>query len=186
MPREKAFTFFFPTSPRPTKASRLVELLLAIAREQGEAAQVLLRAFLLEKPRGLDEAAHVPPRLLEGAAADDHLPFAWLEEAEDDLHRRRLAGAVLADEAVDVAGAQMQIHAIEGEGRPKTLAQIARLQKIFHENALSFRFSLTSPRPRRQEVFFLRFPFFPPKGFAPRPPKRGFSSSRAQKRVYNS
>src|SRR6185437_9660837 len=51
-----------------------------------------------------------------------------MEQAGEQAHRRRLAGAVGAEEAVDNPARDGQVEAVEGEPRAVALAQAARRQ----------------------------------------------------------
>jgi hypothetical protein len=48
-------------------------------------------------------------------AADDDLPAVAVVDAHQDVHQRRLAGAVLADEGVNLAREDIEVDAVEGE-----------------------------------------------------------------------
>ena len=54
------------------------------------------------------------------------MPVSGLVDAGQDLDERALAGAVLADERVDLAGAQLQRHVGERLGRPEPLRDAAQ------------------------------------------------------------
>jgi hypothetical protein len=49
--------------------------------------------------------------------------------AGEDLHQRRLAGAVLADERVDLAGAQVEVDAVQDVDAEEALADAAHLEQ---------------------------------------------------------
>jgi hypothetical protein len=67
------------------------------------------REFLVHHadPGGLGVARRAEPHALSG---DAHVPLIFRMHAGDDLHRRALAGAVLADQTMDFTRAQGEIH----------------------------------------------------------------------------
>jgi hypothetical protein len=56
------------------------------------------------------------------ASTDGHASLIRPQDAAEDAHQGRFAGAVLADKSMDFAGAHFEIDAIEGRGCPETLA----------------------------------------------------------------
>ena len=62
-------------------------------------------------------------------AVDPDDPPIGLVEAVEDVHQRRLAGAVLADDAVDRAGGDPQIDAPVGVDRPEALVDADQLDR---------------------------------------------------------
>ena len=58
-------------------------------------------------------------------AANRHDAGIWPERARQDGHQRALAGAVLTDEAADLARRNRQIHASQRDGGPKPLGHAA-------------------------------------------------------------
>ena len=57
-----------------------------------------------------------------GPAVDLHPAGVGREGAGEDLHHGALAGAVLADEGVDFAPAELEADTVEGPGRAEALA----------------------------------------------------------------
>src|SRR3712207_1617282 len=76
-------------------------------RELGEQVQ-LLRDH--GDPGGLGVARRGE---LDGLSTHLQRSLVWRVEAVNDLHERALAGPVLADEGVDLAGPQVEIHALD-------------------------------------------------------------------------
>src|SRR5262249_15523312 len=60
-------------------------------------------------------------------AGDEDLARIRGMDAVEDIHQRRLAGAVLADEAMDDAARERQRHVAIGEDRAEALADAAEL-----------------------------------------------------------
>ena len=52
-----------------------------------------------------------------GSPSQRIVPGIRLDDAVDDLHQRRLAGAVLAEHRVDLAGQHVEVDAVVGERR---------------------------------------------------------------------
>ena len=46
-------------------------------------------------------------------AVEQHRPFVRLVHAEDDVAERRLAGAVLAEQALDLAGPEVEVDIVQ-------------------------------------------------------------------------
>ena len=61
-------------------------------------------------------------------ALPEHLAVGRPRHAVDDLHQRRLAGAVLAEHRVDLAGHHREIDAVVGDDRRIDLADAAQLE----------------------------------------------------------
>ena len=61
-------------------------------------------------------AASRTERKLTGFAIEQDAAGGRLLDAGNDLHQRRLAGAVFADQHVDRAGADAEIDLVEGDG----------------------------------------------------------------------
>jgi hypothetical protein len=57
---------------------------------------------------------------LHRLAVPADLALVGPDRAVDDLHQRRLAGAVLAEDGVDLAGRDLQAHPVVGLDRPDT------------------------------------------------------------------
>ena len=60
--------------------------------------------------------------LQQRSVADPDLALLGRGEAADDVQRRRLAAAVRADQAVHLAGAQLEIETVDGANAPKAQA----------------------------------------------------------------
>ena len=56
----------------------------------------------------------------DGPAVDAHLALVGLVEPVEDAHERRLAGAVLPEQRVDLAGPQVEVDAIVGDDRRRS------------------------------------------------------------------
>src|SRR5262249_57962393 len=61
--------------------------------------------------------------------ADQNLAGVFPVRAAEDLHQRRFARAVLAEQHVDVAGLERQIDAVERDHAGKRLADTAHLER---------------------------------------------------------
>ena len=125
LPCDSSSSFDLARSPRPIRSSqrarrgrrvlRLHPVLLGEVRELLEDPHPRVQAALL------GHVAEPQPRL----AADDRAVPADLAavrpgQAEDAAHRRRLAGAVGAEEADDAAGRGLERRAIEGGRRRRS------------------------------------------------------------------
>jgi hypothetical protein len=92
-------------------------------RELGHETQVLVdegdpaRPGRLQRPEG------------HGAAADGHLPGVGGDGAGDHLHQSRLAGAVLAEQGVDLAALHAKVNALE---RPHARVALAGALELEH------------------------------------------------------
>ena len=86
--------------------------------------------------------------LIDGRlAADADLAAVGLVEAVEDRHQRRLAGAVLADDAVDGAARDLQIDVAIGAHSAKTLVDADQLDCGFrHAPSHSYFFIAWSKR----------------------------------------
>ena len=83
-----------------------------------------------------DAALHHLVRIgvADGLAGDGDLALVAAVGAGEDLHQRRLAGAVLADESEDLAGEHVDVDVVEGAHPRKRLADAAHRQ---HQLAMS-------------------------------------------------
>ena len=70
----------------------------------------------------------VHPR--DSLAAEVDLAFVRLVDAGDDLDERRLAGAVVTEQADDLAGPELQVHILENVHAPERLRDVAKLQAL--------------------------------------------------------
>ena len=61
-----------------------------------------------ERPRGFGVGE------LHDVAAMGHDPFGGFQKPVEDLHERRLAGAVLAEQGVDLPGTDFEVDAVIG------------------------------------------------------------------------
>ena len=77
--------------------------------------QVLEQREMLEHHADAERARLRRAGELDRLALPAHLAGARLDQAVDDLHQRRLAGAVLAEQRVDLAGIEVEIDAVIGE-----------------------------------------------------------------------
>ena len=70
-------------------------------------------------------------------AADPHLARVRPVDPSQDLYQRRLARPVLAEERVDLAGPDLEVHAVEGECAGEALGEPQRLddREIAHARA---------------------------------------------------
>src|SRR5260370_17095563 len=64
-----------------------------------------------------------------GLAVDDNLPGVRMDQAVEDVHQRRLAGAVLADKGVDLARAHRQVDVVVGDHPRPRLRDPAQLKR---------------------------------------------------------
>ena len=75
-----------------------------------------------------------------------------LVHAGDDLHERRLAGAVLADEAVDLARAQGEVDAPQGLDAAEALGDALHRDGGPRPSRLRFHAVSVRPRMRRAQI----------------------------------
>ena len=61
-------------------------------------------------------------------AVDQHLALARRVHAVEDLHQRRLAGAVLAEQGVDLAGPHVEVDVVVGHEVAEALRDAAGLE----------------------------------------------------------
>ena len=81
---------------------------------------------------GVDARA---PRLVDAVrlvrlAAQGHLAHVGLLEAADDLHQRRLAGAVVAEQPEHLALAQVQVDVAQRDDGPEVLRDVLDAQDV--------------------------------------------------------
>ena len=67
-----------------------------------------------------------------GLPSMTNLAFVGLEQPEQDVHQRGLAGAVFADDGVNLAGPNRQVDPIVGDKRPKALGHPFQLNRVAH------------------------------------------------------
>jgi hypothetical protein len=99
----------------------------------GEHPEVPSRGQIRVEPRPFDEAGDVVER---AGAVDDGIPaeqprraFRRANQAEEHPQRRRLAGAVRAEIAEDVAARDGQVHVVDGGQVAVTLDQVSRFDR---------------------------------------------------------
>ena len=63
-------------------------------------------------------------------AAQEHLALVGLLEAADDLHQRRLAGAVVAEQPQHLALAQVQADVAQRDDRPEALGDVLHAEDV--------------------------------------------------------
>src|SRR5579884_2082231 len=113
----------------------------AVAVEVGEQAQVAPARQVGVEPRPLDEPGDAVerPRALDERVASVQLDAARRrpDQAEHHPQRRRLAGAVRAEEAVDVAGVDGQVDLVHGDEVAVALEQGSRRdrRRVAHASA---------------------------------------------------
>ena len=73
-------------------------------------------------------AAPPGPSMLTGCAVEADLAGIGPVDAGEDLHQRRLAGAVLADERDDLAARDVEVHLVQRDDAGKTLGDRSHLQ----------------------------------------------------------
>ena len=106
----------------------------------GQQLQVLAPTQVRVEARRLDEAGDAVERagaFDEGVAAEQlHVALGWANQAERHTQRRRLAGPVRAEEAVDVAGLDVEVDVIDGQDVAVALDQPARYDgRVAHRSA---------------------------------------------------
>ncbi len=84
----------------------------------------------------------------EGPAVERHRAGVGLEDAGRDAHERALAGAVLADDRVDLPGPEIEIHAVEDPDLAEALADGPHLEEGCR-HAAPFAFTLRAGMNRR-------------------------------------
>ena len=67
--------------------------------------------------------------MVTGSPVDEDLALVGLVRAGEDLDQRGLAGAVLAEQAVHLAGADLEVDAVERSGAGELLHDAAHLQQ---------------------------------------------------------
>ena len=68
-------------------------------------------------------------------AVDPDLAFVGLQQAEQYVHQRRLAGAILADDGVDLAALDGEVDAVIGDERTETLGDRFQLDGEGHRGS---------------------------------------------------
>jgi len=68
----------------------------------------------------------------DGPAVDADLALGGRVEPIEDAHQRRLAGAVLPEQRVDLSGLQVEVDRVVGDDRPEALRDPAQLEGVLH------------------------------------------------------
>src|SRR6185437_113568 len=96
--------------------------------ELGVEAQVLLGAEVAVEGLVLEDEADVAAHVVAGGgdveAGDLGRPVARLGQRAEHVDRRRLAGAVGAEEAEDLAGLDLEVHAFDGFEIAEAFAEV--------------------------------------------------------------
>ena len=82
-------------------------------------------------------------------ALPEHLRLRSVDHAVDDLHQRRLAGAVLAEHGVDLAGHDGEIDAVVGDDRRIDLADAAHFEPRRLPSRAGHGYGVVIDSPRR-------------------------------------
>ena len=77
-------------------------------------------------PRAMASAG---PAIRTGCAVEQDLALVRPRQAVEDVHEGRLAGPVLAEEGVDLAGADVQVDAVVGDHPGIALRDAAHLER---------------------------------------------------------
>ncbi len=108
----------------------------AAADDLGAEEEILLDRHLRHQREVLEDGGDAePPRLmhrfeLDRRAAEADFAAARRLDAGEDRDQRRLAGAVLAEEDMHLAGAEIEIDAVEGEDAGILLADPDGLDEV--------------------------------------------------------
>ena len=65
------------------------------------------------------------PVIRTDLAVDEHLALVGLDQPVEDVHERALAGAVLAEEGMDLAGPDVEVDVVVGEDAGELLGDAA-------------------------------------------------------------
>ena len=98
----------------------------------GDEAQVLPHVHVRVERRALRQVAEAPAaprgaRRTRRGRAPSPCPPVGDDEAGQDAHRRRLAGAVRPEKADHLAAADLEAHLVERAERPESLGQLVRV-----------------------------------------------------------
>ena len=88
------------------------------------------------------------PADLHRLAVDEDLALVRLEQAVEDVHQGRLAGAVLAEQGVDLAGLDGQVDVVVGDQVTEALGDAAQFES--QRNLLVWTTVRWRTRARRQ------------------------------------
>src|ERR1700674_6021101 len=67
-----------------------------------------------------------------GRAVDEYRAFVRLKKPEQDIHERRLAGAVLPNDRVDLAALDGEVHPLVGDDRAKAFRDRSEFDGMRH------------------------------------------------------
>ena len=84
--------------------------------------QRLEQREMLEHHANAERAGRIGVAHRNGHAVPEDLPFVRLLHAIDDLHERRLAGPVLAEQRMDLPRSNREVDTVIGHGYAETLA----------------------------------------------------------------
>ena len=107
------------------------KVLVVEVPEVGGELQVLEHAHLEVERRALRQVAealaHLERLVEDVVAVDPRRPAGRRDEAREDAHRGRLAGAVWAEKADDFAAPNLEVDLVERAERPEALGQVVRV-----------------------------------------------------------
>jgi len=92
------------------------------ALEELRARELLVQRWVLRHVA--EEGPHRQGVARDVAAVDERAPAVRAEEGHEDLHHRRLPGAVRAEEAEDLAGTDLEVHGVDGGHVPVALREL--------------------------------------------------------------
>ena len=113
---------------RDVDAAQAVEELLLAEKEVLRHRHRRHQAGFLEDHRHAEVQRLVRRARVDLAAVDQHLPRGEVDDAGHHLGEGRLAGAVLADDRVDLAGAQREVDAVDRRHAGVLLRRLAQLE----------------------------------------------------------
>ena len=136
-PTDRSCTRASGSTVTPKSALRAAMRSRGVEVEQGTAAQLVAQHHVLGDRERLhqlevlvdhadavgDGVGRAPEA--HGLALDDELAGVGLVEPEDHVHERRLAGAVLAQQAVDLAAAELEVDGVVGQDAREPLGDPA-------------------------------------------------------------
>ncbi len=128
MPSENLPTRWPATFSSPTSSSTSSTRARRDAVARGQPAQVVARGAAGVHGLGLEQRADLAQRgggVGVAVAVDGDAARGRAVQAEDHAHRRRLAGAVGAEEAGDPAGLDGEVDAVDGDLRAVRLGEAA-------------------------------------------------------------
>ena len=101
---------------------------LAAEEDVGRGGEIVGECKILIDDLDPDGAGVDGPMEMHRVAVETHVAMARREIAGDDLHQRRLAGAVVAHQADHLAGRDLQVDAMQRADRAEFLADPRQLQ----------------------------------------------------------